>query len=234
LTVQQAFPVGSYAFKEPRRVFSGWKAWALAACCLLFAAALSFLAFSQFRRLRLESDQARVASLEWQQRYNEQQQSAIAAEEQHQQTERELANQVHQLTEDLQNVRTQPPAVGSGLRGRTHPIINLPIFVLKSDRGTDRASPDSSAVSLPRSAADFVMSIPLEADARQRTYQVTIFAGDRPFWQSSGLRPDRYNALTIGFSSSFFPPGKYLLVVNAITNGEPQSRSANYPFRVIR
>src|SRR2546421_6244472 len=129
LTLEQA----AQSQKRSSRFFLGWKTWGLAACCLLLAAAIiSILLFNQARRLRLEADQAKSASSEWQRRYEEQQQS----DEQRQETERDLAGQVQQLKQDLEKREKEFADAASESHSLNQFSINVPTFVLNSVRGT--------------------------------------------------------------------------------------------------
>ena len=235
LTVQQVFKTGSYVSKGSRWSFFQQKTWALAACCLLLVAVLiSTLLYGQVRRLRLEADQANSASSELQQRYEEQQQSARSSEQQHQEVERELLGQVQRLKEDMERVEKQQTGTASGSHNWSQPGINLPIFVLNSVRG-DRQNPSAAnEIKLSRSPMTFVISLPLEEEAKYNSYRVTILTDRRPLWESTGLKPDRFNALTIGFNSSFFRPGEYSLIVEGLPRKQDSGIIGNYPFRIIK
>ncbi|HEX5736211.1 MAG TPA: zf-HC2 domain-containing protein [Blastocatellia bacterium] len=235
LTVQQVLNPGSYVSKGSRWSFLQQKAWTLAACCLLLVAALiSILLFNQVRRLRFEADQANSASSEWQQRYEEQQQSALSSEQQHQEIERDLLGQVQRLKEDMGRAEKQHTGTASESHNWSQPGINLPIFVLNSIRGDRRNPSDANEIKLSRSPMTFVISLPLEEEASYKTYHVTILTDRRRFWESTGLKPDRFNALTIGFNSSFFRPGEYSLTVEGLPRKQDSGIIGNYPFRIIK
>src|SRR5437870_4466436 len=109
------------------------KAFALAAGVLSLVAVVgAVLVFNQIRRSRGEAEQARTTSAQWERRYEEERELSASAEREHQESERELAQQVVQLRTELDNNRKQVPATGAE--------VNFPIFVLSSIRGSEPSS----------------------------------------------------------------------------------------------
>jgi hypothetical protein len=234
LTLQQSSQKEGLTLNRPRWSFLQRRGWLLAACCLLLVSTItSVLLFSQVRRLRSEVEQANSAASEWQQLYAQQQESAISSEQQRQEMEQYLLGQIQQLKEAVEGVAKQRPGAEGESSDWSQPGVNVPIFVLNSVRGAGQTSSGINEIRLSNSAMNFVISLPLEERAQYNTYRVIIFAGRRPYWESSGLRPDRDNALTIGFNSRFFRPGDYSIVVEGIPRKQ-DSRITNYPFRVVK
>ena len=234
LTLQQSSQKEDPIIEGPRRSFLQRRGWILAACCVLLASTItSVLLFSQVSRLSFEVERANSASSEWQQRYAHQQESAISDEQQRQKMEQDLLGQIQQLKEDLERVEKQGPGTEGESSNWSQPGINVPIFVLNSVRGDGQSPPDTNEIRITNSAMNFVISLPLGEDARYKAYRVTILADRRRYWERSGLRPDRDNALTIGFNSRFFRPGDYSFVVEGIPRKQ-DSRIGNYPFRVVK
>src|SRR5882724_6269827 len=81
-------PRGLFWWSQP--TISRWSL-ALAAGVLLLVASVGALVVSnQIRRSRVEADQARSASAEWERRYEEERESSSLAEMRHQDSERDL------------------------------------------------------------------------------------------------------------------------------------------------
>jgi hypothetical protein len=239
LTAQQLSQRESHSKKVLRWPFSeriSWKVLTLAACCLLIAAVTgSILLVGQARRLRQEANEARNDSSEWQRRYEEQQQAALSSEQQRQEAEQSLKAQVSQLQTELLNEQEQRAESAGAIQGWTQPGINIPIVVLNSVRGGGQnATADVSEINLSHAPMNFVMSVSLEGEAKFKSYHVTIQAGNRPFWNRAGFKPDRYNALTMSFNSTFFRPGDYLLVVKGAESARDSGIVGNYPFRIVK
>lgn len=238
LMVQQVSKEEDHSAKGLRWLFPervSLKNLTFAACCLLVVAIIgSTLLASQVKNLGREAGQAKNASSEWQRRYEEQQQAALLAEQQRQEKERSLSGQISQLEAELENERKQRADHAGALQG-WQPGINLPIFVLNSvRRDSQNPAAEINEIKLPRSPTNFVMAVSLEGEAKYKTYRVTIFADQRPFWKSSGRRPDSNNSLTLGFNSSFFRPADYQLIVEGGLPDQDSSTIGHYPFRVVK
>ncbi len=239
LTVQQTAQAESVSPKVSRWAFLqtiSWKTVALAACCLLLAALVgSVFLLNRTGRLRSEAEQAKTASLDWQSRYEEQQQSALLSEQQRQQTEQGLREQVRQLDAELQNEQNLRASEAGKAQDRLKPEINMPGFVFNAERSNGQ-NPSSGVreVPLPGSRVNFSISIPLEGESGYKTYRFSIFAGSRVMWSGSGFTPDNYNLLRIGLNSKHFPPGDYLLKVEGIAGPQGSGIIGNYRFRVVR
>lgn len=238
LMVQQVSKEEGHSAKGLRWLFPervSLKSLTFAACCLLVVAIIgSTLLARQVKNLGRESGQAKNASSEWQRRYEEQQQAALSSEQQRQEKERSLSGQISQLEAELENERKQRDDKAGALQG-WQPGINLPLFVLSSvRRDSQNPAAEINEIKLPRSPTNFVMSVPLEGEAKYQTCRIVIFANHQPFWRRTGLKPDRFNSLTIGFNSSFFRPADYLLIVEGVLPDQDSSTIGNYPFRVVK
>jgi len=228
LTMEQASPRENYLSKAIRWLFLERMTWTIAACSLLLiTSVIAILLFSQVRRLRSEADQAKIASSEWQRRYEEQQ-SAIISDQQRRESERTLSEQVQQPREENQKRDAHRGDTSDYFQGWIRPSINIPIVALESVRG------GSNEITLPSSATGFVISIPLEGASPYPTYRMTILANDRPLGEKDGFKPDLHNALTAILSSSHFRPGDYLMKVEGIAEGRDPAIIGIYPFRIIK
>lgn len=201
------------------------KAFAVAAGVLsLIVIAAAFLSFAQVRRYRVEADQARNASSEWESRYEEERRLSATNSKDHQESERGLTEQVAQLKLDLENER------------KTHDNVqvNLPIVGLTSTRGT--ASQPANTVTLSRSSARFVFVLALEGEGGYRDYSITILGSQQePIWKGHGIKPmGDNNTISMDFSSALFRPGDYLLTLNGVARNGSISVVGRYSFRVVK
>jgi len=227
-------PRGLFWWSQP--TISRWSL-ALSDGVLLLVASVGALVVSnQIRRSRVEADQARSASAEWERRYEEERESSSLAEMRHQDSERDLKSHLAQLQAELddehkRNTEETPPGRGALKK----PQINLAIFVLKSTRGSEPATGSLNELVVPRSPANFVISVPLEGEGGYKTYRTSI-VNDRKhlIWKESGLKPDRHDSLSVGFNSTFFRAGDYLLTVEGVAGDGGKSIVGKYSFRVVK
>ena len=231
LTVLQALQKEGDAEKRSPWFFVPWfsrRAWAISACGLLLGIiGVLILATVQIFLLRQEAARAKSAAADLYRLHNEDQQSALAAAQAQKETEQELRGRIQQLEADLQKAQPERDKQAGPSPAWLQPIVNLPIFVLTSERGSPVAE-----IILPRTATNLVIALPLEREAKYRTYHVTLFKDQRALWENRNVRPDKDNALTLGFNSSFFQPGRYQLQVE---EGAPDSgKMTIYPFQVSK
>jgi hypothetical protein len=192
---------------------------------LLVALAGAVVVFNQIRRARLEADQAKAASTQWERRYEEERQSSANAEAEHRESERELTEQVAKLRTELENEGKQ--------EADTRAQVNLPILVLSSTRGSEPSSGSSNEVTLARSSGSFVISLTLEGERADRDYLMTILGSrNQVIWKGRGIRPNRYNSVSVGFNSTLFRSGDYLLTVEGVAGDGSTSVVGKYSFRV--
>ena len=207
---------------------------ALAASALLLVALVgAVLVSDQIRRSRVEAAQAKISSAEWERRYEEERETSSLAEMRHQDSERDLKTQLAQLRAELENEqKTEATPDGPGAK---QPQINLAIFVLKSTRASEPSTSALNELNLPRSPANFVISVQLEEQGGYKTYRMTIENDRRHLiWKGRGLKPDRYNSLSIGFNSTFFRDRDYLLTVEGVAGDGGTRVVGKYPFRVLK
>ncbi|HEX5731545.1 MAG TPA: hypothetical protein VF131_01830 [Blastocatellia bacterium] len=130
--------------------------------------------------------------------------------------------------------RAASPAPGS-LTGAGQSQINMPIFTLIAVRGGE---PQDNAevinkIEVPRSPGWFVISLHLEGKRKYESYRASIKSGDKVKWRRSGLLPNSYGALALGFHSTLFQPGDYVLNLEGVNRGRPEP-VATYPFRIVK
>jgi hypothetical protein len=203
-------------------------AWA-AALLLIAAATSAVFVIGYTQRLRDEANQAKSLAEQWQRRYEDERQSALAAEAQRAEQLRALEAKLKQQEEQ----RTEQPAEPER---RLPPEGNLPIYILTSVRGSDPSPAEGvNRINLPRSAAIFAFSIALEGETRYETYRITIIDDHRrPIWKSGELKPDRQDALSIWLRTSLFRPGYYSLMVEGYNKEGGRSEVGNYPFLIVK
>jgi hypothetical protein len=193
---------------------------------LLVAIVGSVIMFKRTLTSQIAADQAKSNLAQSERRFEEERESASSAERKHQETERELAERLTHLQTEIGNKRE--PKVASA-----QPQINIPILVLKSTRGSEPQSESVNKLALPDSPNSFVISLPLEGELDYKSYRMTI-RDDRGqlIWTSDGLKPDAFNSLSVGFNSSFFRRGDYLLVVDGVSEAGATSVVGKYRFRL--
>lgn len=217
---------GSSATLENEGSTASRKAFAVAAGALsVIIIAVAVLIFTQALRYRVEADQARNASTEWESRYEEERRLSAAAEKQRQESESELTEQIAQLKTKLERRREEEAAKTAE--------INVPILALSSTRGNDAASGTLNEIFLPRAAGSFLLSVQLEGESGFKTYRMTIESSKRqPILKAGGFKPNAYNSLSASLSSTLFRPGKYLLTLDGIAPDGSLSIVGQYSFRV--
>jgi hypothetical protein len=225
---------GLFWWLRPSR--SRWSL-ALAAVVLLLVGLVGAVVVSnQIRRSRVEADQAKSASAEWERRYEEERQSSSLAEMRHQDSERDLTKELARLRAELENERKQNTVeMADDRRALKQPQINIATFVLASTRGSDPATSSPNKIALPRSPTNFVISVSLEGEGGYNTYRASI-VNDRKqlIWKERGLKRDRYDSLSVGFNSTFFHAGDYLLTVEGVAGDGSASVVGMYSFRMLK
>jgi hypothetical protein len=207
------------------------KWFALAGGFLLLVSLAGMGVSNRIRLSRIEADQAKSVSAQWERRYEEERQAASLVDGKHEETEHELASQLNQLHAELENERK----IAQQYEGSKQPQINLPIFGLKSARGSQSSADTINELTIPRSPASFVISLALEGDGGYKDYRVTILRDHgQLIWKGRGFKPDRYNSLSVGFNSTFFRDGNYLLTVEGVAGDGNASVVGKYSFRVLK
>jgi hypothetical protein len=190
---------------------------------VLFVIALTgaVIVFNQNSHARTEADQAKIASTEWERRYEQERQSSAAAESSHQEKERELSDELSQLRTQLADVNKH---VATG-------EINVPVLALTSTRGAESQS-GSNELILPASPTRVFISLSLEGETNYRDYRVTIFGGQRQLiWTSRGLKPSHQNAVSVLLDSRLFQPGNYAVTLEGIASNGSFRVVGQYSFR---
>jgi hypothetical protein len=184
------------------------------------------LVFTQIRRYRVEADQARSASTQWERRYEEERQLSAATSKDKQESERELAEQVAQLRTEVENQKKS---------GRHDGVkVNPPILALSSTRGSDPLSVSVNTVTLSRSSSSFVITLALEGETGYRRCAITILSSQKQsIWKRGGIKPVR-DAISLLVDSSLFHAGDYLLTLDGVTRDGRTSVVGQYPFRVLK
>jgi len=212
------------AVLENGRGATSRKAFAVAAGVLsLIIIAAVVLTFAQLRSYRAEADQARNASTEWERRYEEERQVSAANSKAQQESERELTEQVAQLKLDLETEKK------TLLKDNVQ--VNLPIFALSSTRGGDSPAGPANELTIPRSSSTFVITFPLEEEQSYRGYTMTIVDSKKELIWKGRVKP-RGNAISMGFNSTRFHPGDYLLTLDGVARNGSISVVGKYSFRV--
>jgi len=114
------------------------------------------------------------------------------------------------------------------------PRTAAPIFILSMAR-SEGAGPPVNRISLPRSAPRIILSPELEPDPDLLSYRATLQTADnRRIWTASNLRLNSKDALNLGFNTSLFNPGDYLLILEGFTQQGSYVPVAKYLFQAIK
>lgn len=210
---------------------------ALAFGCLLIALVIGVVFMVAYtRRMHSEAAQSKSLYEQLERRYDDERQSAIRADQKHQEIESQQAEQLQALEAKLKDEEAQRAKMASGINGQMRPAGNLPIFVLASVRGqTEGDSESVNKVPLSGSSAMFVFSIQLFEKTQSDHYRITIFDDHhRRILQSGKLMPDPNNVLSIPLNSSSFRPGHYSLIVESVNKAGGRNTVGKYPFLITR
>jgi hypothetical protein len=201
-------------------------------CLLIATAASAFFVINHTRNLRAAVDQAESFSKQWEQRYENERQSAISADRKHQETELQQAEQVRSLEARLKDEEAQRTKIEAESGSRTLSENNVSVFVLASIRG----EPNPNQITLPRSSPRFVLSIRIEEELQFENYRITISDKRHGIvWEKRGVRPDlKLNSFFISFNRERFRPGDYSLTVEGFKKEGEKVLIGTYPFSIIK
>lgn len=204
---------------------------AWAAVCLLIAAVTgSVFVIHNTRRLRDDIEQAKSLSEQWQRRYEEERQSAMAADQMHREAEAQRGEQLRALEARLKQQEAQSARTTAEPARRLPSQGNLPLFILTSVRSGEPNTTESvNRIDIPRAAAVFALTISLEDETRYETHRIKIFDDRQQLvWKSGELTPGWQGALSIWLKSSLFRPGDYTLVVEGENKAGGKEPIGNY------
>jgi len=228
----QSWPMApARGFRPFLQSFLRWPL-ALAVACLLAAAIISaIIVIGHTRRLRDEAGLARQLAAQWERRYEDERQAALAAESKRREADSQQAEQRRALEARLADEaarRDQLEAEGS--RAMTVGG-NLIVAPLTSVRGSQPAANETiNQVTVPRSASFFAITLTLDGEEAYKSYRGTIVDGSgRAIWSGS-LTPDRHDALFAWFKPEGFQPGNYSLTVEGVKPGGGREVIGHYPF----
>jgi hypothetical protein len=92
-----------------------------------------------------------------------------------------------------------------------------------------------NTIALPRSAANFAISIALEGETQYETYRIRILDDHRRIIKNFGeLTPSRQEALSILLETGLFEPGHYSLIVEGYDKQGRRGVIGNYPFLIVK
>ncbi|HWP44343.1 MAG TPA: hypothetical protein VNO14_13950 [Blastocatellia bacterium] len=210
-------------------------AWA-AALLLIAAAAGAVFVIDYMRGLREEVDQAKSLSEQWQRRYEDERQSAMAAERNHREVEAQHADQLRELEAKLKQQQPQRAEMADEPARRLPPEGSLPIYTLTSVRGGEpRPEQGANEIHLRRSATLFALLIPLEGETRYESYRIRILdERQRLIRQFVDLLPGRQGALSVWLRSDLFQPGRYSLIAEGENKEGASNPIGNYPFLIVK
>lgn len=211
---------------------------------LLTGALLAVVTFSgifvvrEINRSRDELGQAKMASAQLQQRYEEARSAARSKEAELQQAEQKLADERRRHEETLRQERQARAQADAELNKLARPQTSIPVFALNTERvrsaAQDQAAP-TNTITLPPSSGWIVLTLEQELAPEYESYEATVStAGGRLIAKQSGLKPNAQDLLTIGLQSRPLQPGDYFLTLKGITKSGRAFPVARHALRVIR
>jgi putative zinc finger protein len=214
---------------------SHWQLAALLLAMILLPAVLATTFFvPKIRRAQEELEQAKKASSDWHDRFEEQQQAASRLEKELQEANAYLTKQRRQL-ETRQEGESQTPLGGEReATGSSPPQVPPPVFALSIVRSADPGlSEPENRISIPRSARSFVLSLELENGSGVQSYRATITTADqRVIWTRSNLKPHTKDTLRINLNSNLVGAGDYQLTLEGLTREGNYVPAGRYGFRM--
>jgi hypothetical protein len=201
---------------------------------LLLTALPTALWINERGRARDYQAQFKTPSAELQRQYDESRQKAERLERELQESQRHSAEQRGQLEAQLERERQERARLAGELENLKRPRAAAPVFILSVARSGD-AGPPVNRITLPRSAPRIILSPELEPDPDLRSYRATLQTADkRRIWTAINLRLNSKDALNLGFNTSLFNPGDYLLILEGLTQQGNYIPIAKYPFQAIK
>jgi anti-sigma factor RsiW len=126
-----------------------------------------------------------------------------------------------------------PASAGQATRPLPAAQVNTPIFALSAPRADSRER--INEIALRHSTRWFLISIDLESGLHYPAYRAVVRSADgRAIWTGDGLKANRFEALTMSFTSDFFPPGKYTLTIAGLQPHKAPMPLAVYPFHILK
>ena len=135
------------------------------------------------------------------------------------------------------NPKPPEPVAPASTEQATRPLpaaqVNTPIFALNAQR--EGSSEGINEIALRPSTRWFLFSIDLESGSHYPAYRAVVKSADgRVVWTGNGLKANRFEALTMSFTSDFFPPGKYTMTIAGLPSPRSPVSLAVYPFHILK
>jgi hypothetical protein len=189
----------------------------------------------EWRSARRDLAQATQALSEWQRKYEKEERSAIDLIKEMQERERQSSEQRQQLAAKLEREQEERMRLADGVNKAIRPQAVVPVFDLSHERSAD---PDLSQpvnrIVLSHSSKLFILLLELTPAPDLLSYRASISTSDgRNIWMESALKPNSDDTLALGFNSSLFKPGAYLLTLERLTAQKRYAPIAKYNFRLL-
>lgn len=206
----------------------------LAGAIFLLAALPSAFFTWQATSARRELAQAKLASAEWQRKYEEREQAARDLANEMQAREQQSAAQRDQLAAQLEQEREARERQAEEREKTKRSRAGLPVFALSIVRsvGADPTQPVNQ-IKLSRPSPWIILSLELEPDPDIQSYRATLSTAGDQLWSASNLQPNARDALDLSLNSSIFKPGNYQLALEGLTAQGRYVPVAKYSFRAI-
>ena len=189
----------------------------------------------EWRSARRDLAQATQALSELQRKYEKGERSALDLIKEMQERERQSSEQRQQLAAQLERKQEERMRPADEVNSAIRPRVVVPIFALSIERSAD---PDLSQpvnrIVLSHSSKFFILLLELTRNPDLLSYRASISTSDgRNIWRESDLKPNSDDTLALGFNSSLFKPGAYLLTLERLTAQKGYAPIAKYTFRLL-
>jgi hypothetical protein len=215
--------VGAVLLARLVRLGRASQAGLLAGAILLIALPAGWLTL-EWSRMRRELAQMTQAAAAWQRKYEASEQAARDLKKDAQargqpaaRPERERVDRPRPPEEKVMPSRAVVPVFALSVMRNGNPELSQPVNRI-------RLSPTSKSI---------ILLLELGPEPRLQSYRAAIStAGGRNIWRESNLKPTSDNALALGFKSSLFKPGNYLLTLEGLITQKRHVLTARYTFAV--
>jgi hypothetical protein len=194
----------------------------LLACVILLIALPMGWLILELSRARRDLAQTGQIVAEWRRKYEESEQAARDLKK-----EAQAQDQPAARPEIERGDRLRPPEEKVATSKAVVPVFALGIM----RNGDPELSQSVNRIRLSPTSQSIILLLELGPEPRFQSYRVAISTADgRNIWRESNLKPISDNALALGFNSSLFKPGNYLLTLEGLTMQERYVLTARYTF----
>jgi hypothetical protein len=206
----------------------------LVGAILLIALPMGLLIL-EWGRYRRDLAQVTLSVAEWQRKYEEKEQAARDLIKEMQARDQQLSAQRDRFAAQSEGKREGRLRPANGMEKAAAHQVAVPVFALHAMRsdGPDLPRP-AHQITLPSPPKQIVLLLELGSDTDFQSYRVAISAANgRSICRESQLTPSSKDTIALGFNSSLFKSGDYLLTLEGLTAQGRYVLIARHTFRVV-